>query len=89
MVGNTPAWPAGPAAFPFSVSTYAFPTNYEQDSRAVLLGAAPRTGAFIDSNGDPNVFRPDPPPPARFVLPIRANPASATIFAARAISAWI
>ena len=46
-------WTSG---FPFSVSTYAFPTNYEQDSRAVLLGAAPRTGAFIDSNGDPNVF---------------------------------
>jgi hypothetical protein len=50
-------WTSG---YPFSVSTYAFPTNYEQDSRAVLLGAAPRTGAFIDSNGDPNVFQSGP-----------------------------
>lgn len=50
-------WTSG---YPFSISTYAFPTNYEQDSRAVLLGAAPRTGAFIDSNGDPNVFQVGP-----------------------------
>ena len=50
-------WTSG---FPFSISTYAFPTNYEQDSRAVLLGAAPRTGTFIDSNGDPNVFKRGP-----------------------------
>lgn len=47
-------WTSG---FPFSISTYAFPTNYEQDSRAVLLGAAPRTGTFINGNGDPNVFQ--------------------------------
>jgi hypothetical protein len=50
-------WSSG---FPFSISTYAFPTNYQQDSKSVLLGAAPRTGAFIDSNGDPNVFQSGP-----------------------------
>lgn len=45
---------------PFSVSTYAFPNNYEQDSKAILIGAAPRTGAFRDSDGDPNVFHSGP-----------------------------
>jgi Carboxypeptidase regulatory-like domain len=50
-------WTSG---YPFSISTYAFPTNYEQDSRAVLLGTAPKTGAYIDSNGDPNVFQAGP-----------------------------
>jgi hypothetical protein len=42
--------------FPFSVSTYAFPTNYEQDSKSILIGAAPKTGTYTDSNGNPNVF---------------------------------
>jgi hypothetical protein len=50
-------WTSG---YPFSISTYAFPTNYEQDSRAVLVGATPRTGTFLDSNGDPNVFQAGP-----------------------------
>ena len=57
QVSGLTRWTSG---YPFSISTYAFPTNYEQDSRAVLLGAAPRTGAFIDSNGDPNVFQAGP-----------------------------
>ena len=57
QVSGLTRWASG---YPFSISTYAFPTNYEQDSRAVLLGAAPRTGAFIDSNGDPNVFQAGP-----------------------------
>ena len=57
QISGLARWTSG---FPFSISTYAFPTNYEQDSRAVLLGAAPRTGAFIDSNGDPNVFQAGP-----------------------------
>jgi hypothetical protein len=50
-------WTSG---LPFSVATYAFPTNYEQDSKATLIGAAPRTGAFQDSSGDPNVFQTGP-----------------------------
>lgn len=50
-------WTSG---YPFSISTYAFPTNYEQDSKAVLVGAAPRAGTFLDSNGDPNVFQAGP-----------------------------
>jgi len=57
QISGLARWTSG---YPFSISTYAFPTNYEQDSRAVLLGAAPRTGAFIDSNGDPNVFQTGP-----------------------------
>jgi hypothetical protein len=57
QISGLTRWTSG---YPFSISTYAFPTNYEQDSRAVLLGAAPRTGGFIDSNGDPNVFQAGP-----------------------------
>jgi hypothetical protein len=57
QVSGLTRWTSG---YPFSISTYAFPTNYEQDSRAVLLGAAPRTGAFLDGNGDPNVFQAGP-----------------------------
>ncbi len=57
QISGLARWTSG---YPFSISTYAFPTNYEQDSRAVLLGAAPRTGAFLDSNGDPNVFQAGP-----------------------------
>jgi hypothetical protein len=45
-------WTSG---YPFSISTYAFGTNYEQDGRAVLLGAAPKTGGSI-ADGVPNVF---------------------------------
>jgi hypothetical protein len=45
-------WTSG---YPFSISTYAFGTNYEQDGRAVLLGAAPKTGVSIQ-DGVPNVF---------------------------------
>jgi hypothetical protein len=57
QISGLTRWSSG---YPFSISTYAFPTNYEQDSRAVLLGAAPKTGAYIDSNGDPNVFQAGP-----------------------------
>jgi Carboxypeptidase regulatory-like domain len=57
QISGLTRWTSG---YPFSISTYAFPTNYEQDSRAVLLGAAPRTGGFIDSSGDPNVFQEGP-----------------------------
>jgi len=57
QVSGLTRWSSG---YPFSISTYAFPTNYEQDSRAVLVGAAPSTGGFIDSNGDPNVFKTGP-----------------------------
>jgi hypothetical protein len=49
-------WTTG---YPFSISTYAFATNYEQDGRAVLLGAAPQTGVSIQ-NGVPNVFKEGP-----------------------------
>jgi hypothetical protein len=49
-------WTSG---YPFSISTYAFGTNYEQDGRAVLLGAAPKTGVSI-ADGVPNVFSAGP-----------------------------
>ena len=50
-------WTSG---FPFSISTYAFPTNYEQDSKSILIGPAPKTGSFTDSSGNPNVFAAGP-----------------------------
>ena len=46
-------WTSG---YPFSISTYAFATDYEQDGRAVLTGPAPKTGAFL-IDGTPNVFQ--------------------------------
>ncbi len=46
-------WTTG---FPFSISTYAFPTNYEQDSKAFLVGHV-NTGTYTDANGEPNVFQ--------------------------------
>ncbi len=49
-------WSSG---YPFSISTYAFATDYEQDGRAVLVGAAPKTGVSIQ-NGVPNVFSAGP-----------------------------
>jgi hypothetical protein len=49
-------WTSG---YPFSISTYAFGTNYEQDGRAVLLGTAPKTGVSI-AEGVPNVFSAGP-----------------------------
>jgi hypothetical protein len=49
-------WTSG---YPFSISTYAFGTNYEQDGRAVLLGDAPKTGVSI-ADGVPNVFSAGP-----------------------------
>jgi len=49
-------WTSG---YPFSISTYAFATSYEQDGRAVLLGAAPQTGVSIQ-DGVPNVFKQGP-----------------------------
>jgi len=50
-------WTSG---YPFSISTYAFATDYEQDGRAVLIGPAPKTGAFIQADGTPNVFQAGP-----------------------------
>ncbi len=49
-------WTSG---YPFSISTYAFGTNYEQDGRAVLVGQAPKTGGSI-ADGVPNVFSAGP-----------------------------
>jgi hypothetical protein len=60
-------WTSG---YPFSISTYAFATNYEQDGRAVLASAAPKTGLSYP-NGVPNVFA-DPvnaPNTFRFAYP--------------------
>ncbi|HVO61612.1 MAG TPA: TonB-dependent receptor [Terriglobales bacterium] len=48
-------WTSG---YPFSISTYAFATNYEQDGRAVLTGSAPTGLSF--QNGVPNVFKAGP-----------------------------
>jgi len=48
-------WTSG---YPFSISTYAFATNYEQDGRAVRVAPAPTGVSFHD--GVPNVFRAGP-----------------------------
>ncbi|MFY9910102.1 MAG: hypothetical protein WAK56_09680, partial [Candidatus Sulfotelmatobacter sp.] len=49
-------WTSG---YPFSISTYAFGTNYEQDGRAVVVGTPPPTGVSIQ-DGVPNVFKQGP-----------------------------
>jgi hypothetical protein len=49
-------WTSG---YPFSISTYAFGTNYEQDGRAVVVGARPKTGVSIQ-DGVPNAFKAGP-----------------------------
>ena len=46
-------WTSG---YPFSISTYAFPTNYEQDSKSFLIGQV-NTGTYTDVNGQPNAFK--------------------------------
>jgi hypothetical protein len=47
-------WTSG---YPFSVSTYAFATDFEQDAKAVLIGTKPKTGTFYDAQGNPNIFK--------------------------------
>ncbi len=48
-------WTSG---FPTTIETFtSFPTNWELPSAAVLKGAKPKTGAFIDQNGNPNLFK--------------------------------
>ncbi len=47
-------WSSG---YPFSISTYAFATDFQQDAKAVLVGPKPKTGVYYDSNGNPNVFK--------------------------------
>ena len=47
-------WSSG---YPFSISTYAFATDFEQDAKAILVGPKPKTGVYYDSNGNPNVFK--------------------------------
>ncbi|HXZ31984.1 MAG TPA: hypothetical protein VEH30_06860 [Terriglobales bacterium] len=56
QISGLTRWTSG---YPFSISTYAFATSYEQDGRAVLLGATPQTGVSIQ-NGVPNVFKEGP-----------------------------
>ncbi|HUJ71490.1 MAG TPA: TonB-dependent receptor, partial [Verrucomicrobiae bacterium] len=56
QVSGLTRWTSG---YPFSISTYAFATSYEQDGRAVLLGNAPQTGVSIQ-DGVPNVFKAGP-----------------------------
>ncbi len=48
-------WSSG---LPFSVQNgFQFPTNWELNGVANLVGAKPQTGAFTDSNGDMNEFK--------------------------------
>jgi hypothetical protein len=47
-------WTSG---FPFSISSYAFPTNYEQDSKSFLVGHVTTGGYTTDVNGEPNAFK--------------------------------
>ncbi len=49
-------WTSG---YPFSISTYAFGTNYEQDGRAVVVGTPPQTGVSFQ-DGVPNAFKEGP-----------------------------
>ncbi len=67
QISGLTRWTSG---YPFSISTYAFATNYEQDGRAVLLGAAPQTGVSVQ-DGVPNVFTSGPAAVSafRFALP--------------------
>jgi hypothetical protein len=49
-------WTSG---YPFSISPGLgnWPTNWELTGNAFLTGEKPKTGTFIDENGDPNVFK--------------------------------
>ena len=48
-------WTSG---FPTTIETFtSFPTNWELPSAATLNGPKPKTGAFIDQNGNPNLFQ--------------------------------
>jgi hypothetical protein len=48
-------WTSG---FPFSVSAGAgWATNFELEGTSVLVGPKPKTGVYIDSSGNPNVFK--------------------------------
>jgi hypothetical protein len=48
-------WTSG---FPFSVSAgTGWATNFELEGTSVLIGPKPKTGVFIDSSGNPNVFQ--------------------------------
>ena len=60
-------WTSG---YPFSIATYAFGTNYEQDGRAVVKDKQPRTGTSTH-NGVPNAFKdgPDAANAFRFAYP--------------------
>lgn len=48
-------WTSG---FPTTIETFtSFPTNWELPSAAILVGSKPKAGAFIDPNGNPNLFQ--------------------------------
>ena len=48
-------WTSG---FPFSVGAgTGWATNFELEGTSVLIGPKPKTGVFIDSSGNPNVFQ--------------------------------
>jgi hypothetical protein len=48
-------WTSG---FPFSVSAgTGWATNFELEGTSVLIGPKPKTGVYIDSSGNPNVFK--------------------------------
>jgi hypothetical protein len=48
-------WTSG---FPFSVSAGSgWSTNFELEGTSFLIGPKPKTGVFIDSSGNPNVFQ--------------------------------
>lgn len=48
-------WTTG---FPTTIETFtSFPTNWYLPSTAILSGPKPATGAFIDQNGNPNLFQ--------------------------------
>ena len=57
QISGLTRWTSG---YPFSISTYAFATDWEQDGRAVVAGTAPKTGISFDQYGTPNVFKDGP-----------------------------
>jgi len=48
-------WTSG---FPYSIGNgFFFPTDWNLEGAAVLTGKVPESGTFMDSNGNPNIFK--------------------------------
>ena len=48
-------WTSG---YPYSIGNgFFFPTNWNLEGAAVLTGKVPKSGTFLDSSGNPNIFK--------------------------------